>query len=402
MKPSETSAGRVWLRGFAEVDRRIAALLLDSLEIHDHVEVMASIGQQIRALAEKGTSEAPILLIPIRSREDLPSLPAGQTKHVAYETFDPGSPLPALPGSEAEVGSMFRGLIDAAPEIFISPETPLNKLRELKPRTICLATDYSGSGKQAMQFAETFRANRTIASWISYGLIKLQVVTYAASIAASNRFRALQNTSFSAAESAKSARSADWSESDRALIEELCIEYAHDGDPNPALGYGDSFGLYLTNMRVPNNLPQILIRAGGTHPGIFPGRLVPRDFILELHTYRPPPSLERTLRNLGAEDLAEAIQDKTRPVKGLRALASLHLLKYGMSEAEVNAMLGMDVAEARKLKSTLIAMGCLTLDSELTKRGLSELQQVFLRGVTRPRYEHVPHPPVGYEPTQLR
>lgn len=397
-----TGRGRYWISQFAEADQSIAALLIDSLEIHDHAEIMKSIGEQVRGLVNSNPENTPVALVPIRSIEDLPELADGRLEHVAYQTFDPGASYPSLPGSEAEIGGLIRGLIDGDRSNLLSPEASLSQLRAVKARKFCLITDYSGSGKQASRFARTFKSNTTIASWISYRLMEINVVTYAASLEASEIFQNDRHVNFQTQIFAKSARSADWSASQRQRINQLCQDYANEDEQYPALGYGDSFGLYLTNLRVPNNLPQILIRAKGHHPGLFAGREVPNDFFNELRSYNPSPSLDRTLRNLGAEDLADHLEAETRPVRGLRALAALHLLDYGMSEEHVYAMLGVSASKLIDLKTSLIALGCISLDGRLTKRGKAELQHARRKGLARPKYRHKPAPPVPYEPTQLR
>jgi len=401
LKPSTTVLGKQWIETFPTDDQTTAALLIDSLEIHDHVDILSSLGEQIRAIANDN-SAVPILLVPIRSIEDLDELDSEESEHIAYRTFDPGSMFSVLPGSEADVGSLIRTLVTTSPRVFLSPELPLDALRELKVRTICLITDYSGSGKQAAKYVQTFRANRTIASWISLGLLRLHVLTYASSIGAAHRVRAQGNVEFSSKIFAKSADSANWSKKERDKIFRLCIDYADPNDNNSPLGYKNSFGLYLTNWRVPNNLPQILIRKNGQPPGIFADREFPHDLRSDLPVYRPQPSLVTTLRNLGADDLATQLGQKTRPVKGLRALAALYLLEYGMSEDQVFAMLGLDPEGIAQLRSTLIALDCITLDNKLTKRGRNELRRAQHRGVAKPKYKHEPHPPVWYKPTQLR
>ena len=402
MKPSTTTDGARWVSSFEVGDQRTAALLIDSLEMHDHVEIMNTLRDQILAIADADVESLPMLVLPIRSLEDLPRLGEDEEEHIAYRTYDPGAPLPILPGSEADIGSMSRGIIESDAARFLPPSLNIDELRRRKVRTICLVTDYSGSGNQAIQFVRTFKANSTIASWISYGLVRLYVVTYAAGLEASELFKAERHVTFRSHLSAKSARSAGWSDDERGRIEELCLREFDSDDHSGALGYKNSFGLYLTNMRVPNNLPQILIKQAGKRPGIFANRLIPHGFHQELGSYSPSPSLDTTLRNLGAGDLADRLSIKTRPVRSLRALAALYLIEYGISEEQVWAMLGLDPNGIREIRTTLLALECITLDNKLTKRGKAELHRARSLGVDGPKHVHKPRPPVSYEPTQLR
>ena len=403
MRPSTTTLGRAWLAEFDEIDRPAAVLLIDSLEIHDHVEIMSTLAEQLRTSMANEPGATPAVLIPIRSTEDLTPLVEGPiAEHIAYKTFDPGASYSALPGSEADVGAMFRGLVESGAGTFLAPDTSLYEQKRLRVRSIFLVVDYCGSGTQASRFAAAFRANTTIASWASYGFVRLKIVTYAANIEAARLFRSDSHVDFQAHTVAKSAASADWSTGDREDVKNLCLKYATEDPLYPALGYRDSFGLYLTNMRVPNNLPQILIRSDGPFPGLFPGRQVPGSFLGELPSYRPRPSLARTLRNLGQSTLADRLEEETRPVQALRALAALQLLDFGLAEDEVWAMLALGATETVELRTSLIALGCLTDENKVTKRGRAELQRATYLGSPQTRYSHASRPAVRYEPTQLR
>lgn len=404
MKPSLTTAGFTWVGQFDESVRPFATLLIDSLEIHDQTNVLTTIIDQIRILVGQQMHAHPAVVLPIRSMEDLPDLPDGSANHVAYKTFNPGSSFPPLPGSEAEVGSAIRTLIQGNPETFLSPESTLDQLRERKVRSIFLVTDYSGSGKQAFRFAQAFTSNPTIASWISYGLTTIYVVTYAASLDATNLLKNQKYLQFSTHVIAKSAASADWSKTQRQGIVDFCKTYAIADEKQHPLGYKNSFGLYLTNFRVPNNLPQVLIRTSGNPPGLFAGREMPASFFRQLPTYVPPQSLDQLLRNIGAEDLADLLRDTTRPIKALRSLAILQLAEYKIDANQIDAMLGLDEVTLRELKTSLIALDCLTLDGTITARGRRELARARN---TRPRWlpkptKYVSSNVIPYIPNQLR
>lgn len=404
MKPSQANAGSAWINQFDKSTRPFATLLIDSLEIHDQTTVLKTVIDQVRNLMNEGTDTHPAVVIPIRSMEDLPDLPASSEGHVVYETFNPGSSFPPLPGSEAEIGSAIRTLVQGNPGNFLSPESSLTHLREQKVRSIFLVTDYCGSGKQALRFARTFTNHPTIASWISYRYTTIHVVTYAASLEATNLLRDQKHLKFSTHTIAKSAASAGWSEKQRQGVIDFCKTHAIPNQIQHPLGYKDSFGLYLTNFRVPNNLPQVLIRATGNPPGVFAGREMPTSFFEQLPKYVPSKSLDQLLRNLGAEDLADLLHDATRPIKALRTLALLQLTDYDIASDQIDAMLGLDEATLRELKTSLIALDCLTLDGTITTRGRRELARARN---TRPSWlpkptKYVPSDVIPYTPDQLR
>lgn len=396
-RPSETTAGQLWLSQFDSAEMSTAMLLIDSLEIHDHAAIMNSLRDEL--LAARTETSMPASLIAVRSLEDLPR--SADRPHVAYDTFDPGSSFPAMPGSEADIGSMSRDLVGAHPNHFLSPQLDISELRSRKARVIYLLADYSGSGTQIKRFVETFLANSTIASWISFGYLELRVLVYAASMEATKLLRAHPHISFTTLTAAKSARAANWSDQQRLDIEELCKKYANDRAGTSVLGYGNSFGLHLSNTRVPNNLPQILVQSGA-RPGLFADRSLPNAFYAELPAYRPLVSLTQTLRNLGAEDLADRLDASQRPVRGLRALAALQLLDYNFAIEQVLAMLQLDDDVWRQLRTSLISLELLTLDNRLTRAGKQELSRARQRSLRRNDAKASSEVPIDYVPTQLR
>lgn len=398
-RPSETSAGRAWLSHFERDEVGTASLLIDSLEIHEHTHALNALREELlRVLGEVGSQ--PAVLIAIRSLEDLPEIDES-TNHIAYRTFQPGSVFPSLPGSEADIGALSRDLVNSYPDIFLSPELDLAELKRREVRTIYLVSDYSGSGKQALRFAETFLSNPTIASWISYKLVRIRILTHAASLTAASIFETNKHIDFRSLQTAKSADGANWSQEQRRAIEHLCTKYADPSQDN-ALGYKGSFGLHLSNFRVPNNLPQILIRgAGSSWPGLFANRSLPVGFYNELPSYHASDSLTQTLRNLGASDIADRIETSHRPVPGLRALAALHLLDYNLSEAHVFGLLEMSEENLHKLKASLLSLELITIDNRVTRLGRHELS--LARRRARPRADRERSGGlVDYVPTQLR
>lgn len=361
---------------------------------------MHSIADRIEKAVSAEGHRSPAVLVPIRSMEDLPPL-VRVSDHVAYETFQPGADLPVLPGSEADIGGLVRDLVQSSPK-YLDPSHGIDHLRLAKARTLYLLADYAGSGTQALRYLETFRRNTTIASWVSYGYLEIRVLVYAASLESADRIREKRGVRFEFCVDAKSSLSTDWSNDQRTAIEAFCRHHWDPSLPGKPLGYGDSFGLHLTNMRVPNNLPQVLIRGGGVLPGIFANRRVPEPLVSELREYVPTPSLERTLRNLGAEDIADILESSTRPVKGLRALSALYLLEYGLDIDRIRSLLGLDEPGMRRLCTTLIALGCIDMDWRLTPRGRTELGQARFRGGRADRYRHERFSAIDYLPTQLR
>lgn len=400
-KPSETRDGREFIARFVEVEQPVARLLIDSLEIHNFSHILNSLREEL--LRSVGLRESePAVLIPIRSHEDLPDISKG-SEHIAYKTFQPGSGFSSTPGSEGEIGSVVASLVEGDPDRFLAPTTSLEDIREGNVRSIILLTDYCGSGTQALRFARSFTRNPRLASWISSGHLRLRVQSYASSKEAISLFSSESGIEFSTLVAAKSGPATNWTNAEAQSVTELCIKHASGSSLLPPLGYKESFGLYLSSYRVPNNLPQILIRSDGPWPGLFPARRMPAAFGNELTTYIPRTSVSQILRNLGESNLASFIDEAGRPVRVGRGLAAMSLLGSGNNEDVVRHLTGQDDASWKRLRSTLMALGLIDIDLALTALGRAELKRSRLWPVgactsTRP----VVMNSVEYYPTQLR
>lgn len=106
LRPSETKRGRAWLTNFGDFERPTAQLLLDSLQVDNPAKVYHGLKSRIEALTPRLKGH-PGVLIPVLSIEDInrslvgaspATSPAGVlrvVRHVAYDTFYPGAPIPA-------------------------------------------------------------------------------------------------------------------------------------------------------------------------------------------------------------------------------------------------------------------------------------------------------------------
>lgn len=398
MRPSETNAGRAWIQRFDEVDHFAARTLIDSLEIRDHVQLEHQIKDRLDRLTH-GTS--PIVLVPVRGRKELAKVPTGKD-HVAYEDFHPGDQFTVDIGSEGMIGGLIRDLVDSSPDRFMSPTTSLAEIRDLKIRRLVLVTDYVGTGDQALYFLRAFKSNRTVASWLSSGYLELSILSYAASAQASKKLRAEKYVSFQTCVYARSADAAGWSKETRRQIEDFCAKFSSDG--GVGLGYRDNFGLYLTNTRVPNNLPDVLIRYAGCPPALFPGRQINHQLVSELvnREYLAPSDAVTILNNAGYQAIAHRLSANRQNLRTSRVHAALAMLEATADPDLVFSTLGSSEGESQRLKSSLVGLGFVDLEGSLTQAGRSELERAsrFI-GATR-RYTHVRRSIMEYFPTRLR
>lgn len=400
-RPSETSAGRSFVDHFEEKDQSTARLLIDSLEIHNFSHILNALREEVSQAV--GTRDgSPAILIPIRSQEDLLELPGG-ADHIAYRTFQPGAGFSPMPGSEGEIGSIISSLTMEEPERFFPPTLSLDEIRAQKIRTIILLTDYCGSGNQALRFARSFIRNPRVASWLSSGHLKLRVQSYASSSGAVDLFSREKGVTFSTLVAAKSGPATNWSSTQSEDVRSLCLTHAVSEIPESPLGYKDSFGLYLSSYRVPNNLPQILIRSGGPWPGLFPARRVPASFGSELTSYVPRSSVAQVLSNLGETELARFVEKAGRPLRVGQGLAAISLLEKGRSEREVMNLIGVGEEAWQQLRSTLIALNLVDYGLQLTDSGQAELKRSRLWLVRGSGEKNAgSRAPVEYLPTRLR
>lgn len=371
MKPSETVTGKKWINLFPEPDRSVAGLLIDSLEIQSTDEMLTSL---IAKLQSTPAEFLPTLVIPIRSLEDLPKLAEPNQDHIAYKTFTPGEPHQTLPGSEAEVSTQLRNLFQGDQSNFLPPTAEISELREKKIRSITFITDYVGSGTQAKRFTDTFKQNHTIASWLSYKKIKFRILSFASSIEAQYRLDADKYTEFETIRFAKSRKSANWDHNETRMIINFCEKYPDHNKEFETLGYDSSFGLYLTSRRVPNNLPAVLLREDADIPGLFANRVYPHKLFLELPKYVSEISLLELLRKTRGLEIAEALESKTRPRKGIIITAVLHLLSVGRKMEDILPLITADTKQAGQIRTTLLSLDLVDLNGRLTDRGIRELE----------------------------
>jgi hypothetical protein len=418
MRPSETQRGRAWLTNFAEIERPTARLLLDSL----HVENPASLHHGLKARIETLTPRLEGhtgVLIPVLSIEDInrsfaladlatqPARSPRPSPHVAYDTFQPGAPIPVTPGSEGAVGSLIRDLTGDRPGRergqWLHPATDLDTLHARRCRLVVLVTDYTSSGKQVIQFAATFPRNARIRSWRSFGWLRVVVVAYAASAAARAAVEKSRNIDEMHVHTpAASFDDAAWTVEERDAIEALCKRHTPHRQRSQALGYGDSRGLFLTHTSVPNNLPFILRRQTSGWRPFLEGRAVPADLVAELGHYQAPSrNLADVVRAANQTRLGRAIDSGRLRTPTDKLVAVLALVANGSeTPATLTHRLALPDEETAAMLAFLKKAGFITEALTITARGHSELRHA--RRLDRVATAHLSGKPDPYYPRTLR
>lgn len=401
VRPSETARGQAWLGNFTQADQGPARLLLDSLQIVSPLAMQLALKTELAQLATRiSGQDATGVIVPVVSIEDvdvavearrrainddrerngLARLPPHLGPHTAYETFEPGTAIPATPGSEGLIGNLVRDFTGDRPGReqpgWLHPGTPLNGLRDRNCEFLVLVSDYSGSGQQVCHLARTFVRNSRIRSWRSFGRFRIVVLTYAASWGARKVIeRDSHIDELIVVTPGNSFADAQWTQDERNAIEDLCQRYTTSRTRKKALGHKGSAGLFLTHTAVPNNLPAILLRATSGWHSLFPNRVMPADFASELGDYAAPPrDLARLAEEAHQARLARAVG--TRNYRARADLIATVLALVGHQRTTVPWLAhrtGRTDADITSIVGFLVAAGFVTPDLTLTLAGRKEL-----------------------------
>lgn len=374
-RPSETARGRRWLQNFRESDRGPAQLLIDSLDIVSTDELRFGLRDHIASL---GDDDLPTVLIPVRPQEDLGE--PDSRVHVAYSTYHPGSSIPVTPGSEALIGTAIRDLTGDRPKRkwkrWLHPGCTLKQLRRVRVRRLFLVTDYCGSGRQVVDFAQMFVRNQTLRSWRSFGWIQIGVVAYAASVEARERIAAATNIDhLSVVRPASSFGSAPWTDEERQAIVRLCTEYLLPDQRGEQFGYLGSAGLFATHSRVPNNVPLLLRQRGDDWYPFFKGRSVPPDLRAALHDYQGDADLVQIAEDSNQIRLSRAFASGRLKTPSGKIVATLALLaRRRRTVVELSYILKEPEKRVQQFVNYLTSLELITDEHRLTDAGWRELR----------------------------
>ena len=258
----------------------------------------------------------------------------------------------------------------------LHPSETLESLRSRRCRSILLATDYSGSGNQLVDYATTLTRNSTIRSWRSGGFLTINVLAFAASSAAIKRM-SRQDSPIDSVWEVEVAPVIGGSSGDPAFgrdAVDLCRRYSLHAEGS--LGYRSSGGLFATDGGAPNNLPAVL-RRKSSHKwkGFFEGRSVPAGLALQLGDYRPSIPPTQVASDAGQHRAAAVLSAEPSARSGSdRLLAVIALSKGGPKvEHALAERLAVSSNEIRSDLETLRSIGLMDEDNRLTAAGEREL-----------------------------
>lgn len=244
-----------WLKQFSPKDQYYAKELVESLVFITHDNFIKSMKYDLLDYINKLTGN--IALFAVRdvllSEEDY--FPDYYTKPIKINN-EIGV------GSQGEITHFIRDFCkkyNKNNNLYDHPS--LNSMKTNKVRNIIFINDIGASGTQIYDFFKFFFRNKTIKSWWSSKLISFHVYSHNLSsqgmhtLVYYNKYIPRDNIFYNihASYGAK-----DWDYKKREKIENLCIKYGNLIDPSKALGYKDSFSLYIYSHKCPNNVPIII------------------------------------------------------------------------------------------------------------------------------------------------
>lgn len=374
-----------WIDNFPLARRDAAALLIDGLRLVSGTDLRRELGDLVQHLA--ATLPGPIATFPARE------IPKGESAHGAGGDGGYAIIEPALPGSEAIIANMLKGVQrQPASAQAVLPALDLPLMRCRKVRTILLVDDFSGSGSRLLKYELALRRHATVRSWASGGYLDFHVVAYAATEVAILRLeRRFGTSNVHILHPCPTFAGAGWSPEQLVEVEALCLGGRRE-TRRPrrrgrqtfdfTFGFENSRALIAFEHTAPNNLPLVMWKTGEAWNSLFEGKAVPRD-LLSLFTMMPGPPREPHAGAEGSKRLGMVVE----------------LLKHRVkSPSRIAEATGVSMAEAGRLLMLAKSLNLVGPSGRLTDMGMAELAR---RCGAQPKLD-LPNRDNFYYPTQLR
>ncbi|WP_102385190.1 hypothetical protein BCU19_15575 [Vibrio cyclitrophicus] len=305
---SKVQSSQHWLSQFLPEHRSIAAQLLDSLHIVSSEDMRSDLRVLIEDIARDRSQKS--ALLPIRECTGQESIYDTQNSTVPPVLQSATESL----GSEAFISNLYTEFTRARKRQFMLEKVQVNgEDKELAPslsfmkqhnfKNLFLVDDLIGSGDRVVSYIDALFRNKTINSWVSYGYIKVHIVSFMATDegkrTVSRAIKRRKNVFLHVMHRAPSIGDL----SDSKALESLCKSYADKNTQYP-LGYKESAVRVVFTHSAPNNLPSILYRPvykkfrPNNAPSLqlsqwaamFPNRTIPEQFKQDLVAIKRKPS----------------------------------------------------------------------------------------------------------------
>ena len=392
LRPSETQQGLAWLGNFLPEERHAAELLIDSIRVISSTAFRIYMRELLDGI--KLELARPIAFYPIRELpKGLPHLRMSPNQTTEIDQTPDGDhipllplddPFPPLPGSEGIVANIIRDTIGHQPDLAVAsaPES-LSKLRKVKPRTIVLVDDYSGTGTRVAGYVDSWMQHPTVRSWYSYGLIRFHVVVVTASGSALSRLQdhpRIEGVYYR--ERAADFSTSMWSREEHRQILELCEKYAFS--PRYKFGYQEAAGLLILQHTVPNNLPAILwqerLKRRPDWKPLFGGRRMTSQMQVDLDDYKLELEASKIAEAMGQSRLGVALSEQPNPTARMIFLALAAAARRIRDPEQLSVALHTSLVAASQTQHACKNLGLLDEEGRLTDLGRKELRRARARG----------------------
>lgn len=377
-----------WLSQFAEEDRPVAKLLLDSLVIiSSHEEIVKGVYEIIINFKENN-HEGPIALFVARENTGEPYFSKEDKKPMAV------APRTGI-GSEGELAHLIRDI--AKKDCTFLDHPSIKEMRESKCRWILIVDDIIGSGTRINKFVKWLFENRTLKSWWSLKYTKVAICAYYASEYGIKHLE--KNKFISKIEKYRFQKRGRvfWNKEIKKRMFDLCKRYArYTSRPQFAYGYNGAFTLVVFPHKCPNTNPAILwaskndswIALFGNRPELYIKRWKEKD-------------LRDLLKLLGEKGLSQSIvfsnlkREHQQLLLFLRCLSRKKRKEYILSE-----MMELTIPQIRLLIYECQKYGLIDNQMYLTEEGKKLLKAAQKR--VRSRAFHLEIKSDFYYPQSLR
>lgn len=374
-----TSTKTAWLSQFATADLPLAQCLAESIRFVPDAELKASLDQKLIELLSE--TDDRIALFVEREQKH----PGGRTQRLYKQKVKPPNTAygvaagPVVPkfdydpkvGSEGIIAQFLSQFSKEHPKALFHPT--VGKCIESKVRRFVLVTDFIGSGDRATDWLEAAWRTATLRSWHSYGLLRFEIVGFAATDFGEHAVKihpsrphvryCLSCPTIDSAFQAKEAQQ----------VRDLCLRYDPMGpDPQESLGYGGAASLIAFAHSIPNNVPRLLFKSAGNWRPLFRER-VTRDRFEE--TDGDAEIGSQKLERLRQKRLAAVVRRHVKRENLRKTL--LFLAACGRpprTDAAISRKTGLSINEVTRMLDLSIRAGWTDAQTRLTDVGRRELE----------------------------
>lgn len=332
---SKVRSTQPWLSQFLPEHRRTAVKLLDSLNVVSTEDMRGDLKVVIEDIAQNRSEKS--ALLPVRECNQGESI-----YDIQDSTVSPvlQSAIEAL-GSEAFISNLYTEINRSRKRQFMLQKIVVNGehkevapsisfMKEHKFKHLFLVDDLIGSGDRVVSYLDALFRNKTINSWVSYGYLKVHIVSFMATddgkYVVSKAINRRNNVTLHVMHRAPALK--DLTENEEII--ELCRAYSDKSTQYP-LGYKESAVRVLFTHSAPNNLPSILHRQvfNKFRPSnvptlklkqwnaLFPNRTISEQFKQDIKSVKEKPSSKVDVINL-----LRLVRDGTKKREDLAHLMS--------------------------------------------------------------------------------